>query len=337
MAKLPWMPFYPADYLLDTQLLSPAARGIWMDLICHLWRAETRGTMTLSVVQWSRILRADQAEVTAAFKELDLHSICEIETGREAITIKSRRMLKEERERKGSRVRQQRLREKGGGDPEKWAAIRVHILERDEYVCGYCGKKARTVDHIVPRSKGGDEHPDNLVAACKNCNNVKSNRSLKECGFTLTYSKHHAGHNGDITPYSQNQSQNQKLEEEKKETPSRALDALEKFAFEEVEEWVKAEGVNVTAAKLEFIDFKDYWRTVDGKRKGGRPIKDWPACFRTRIRTLKKEGKIGLVVIPRPRPELVPVEPKRVDPPTSEAKAIMSRLLPTMASALDGA
>lgn len=257
MAKLPWMPFYPADYLLDTQLLSPAARGIWMDLICHLWRTETRGTMTLSLAQWSRILRADQAEVTAAFSELATQSICNIVTDRDGdVTVESRRMLREEKDRLGAAKRMRKMREKRKSSPP-------------------------------------------------------------------------------VTPYSQSQSQNQKLEEEKKETPSRALDALEKFAFEEVEEWVTGEGVDLQAARMAFQEFKDYWRSVGGKRTGGKVIKDWPATFRNRIRELKKDGKIKLVVLIRQRPALVPVDPKRVDPPTSEAKAIMSRLLPTMATVLD--
>lgn len=113
MAKLPWMQFYPADYLLDTQLLSPAARGIWMDLICHLWRAEPRGTMTLPVTQWARLLRCSVREVTQCIDELKQHDICNAVTlGNSDVTLSSRRLLREEKRRRGAAMRVSRHREK---------------------------------------------------------------------------------------------------------------------------------------------------------------------------------------------------------------------------------
>jgi 5-methylcytosine-specific restriction endonuclease McrA len=47
---------------------------------------------------------------------------------------------------------------------------RLAILERDGYRCMLCGKPATTVDHILPRSKGGGDEPENLRAACGRCN-----------------------------------------------------------------------------------------------------------------------------------------------------------------------
>jgi|CXWL01.1.fsa_nt_gi uncharacterized protein YdaU (DUF1376 family) len=113
MAKLPWMQFYPADYLLDTQLLSPASRGIWMDLICHLWRAETRGTMTLSREHWARLLRCTVKEATHALDELLSHGICNAVTlGNDDVTLSSRRLVREEKRRRGAAMRVSRHREK---------------------------------------------------------------------------------------------------------------------------------------------------------------------------------------------------------------------------------
>ena len=59
------------------------------------------------------------------------------------------------------------------------------VLVRDDFTCGYCGKYADTIDHIVPRSFGGGSTYDNCVAACTSCNRKKSNKSLKEIGWTL--------------------------------------------------------------------------------------------------------------------------------------------------------
>ena len=61
------------------------------------------------------------------------------------------------------------------------------ILERDEHVCQYCGKKANTVDHVVPKSRGGSSSPVNLVAACMPCNQKKADRTPEEAGMPLLH------------------------------------------------------------------------------------------------------------------------------------------------------
>lgn len=59
------------------------------------------------------------------------------------------------------------------------------ILERDEHICQYCGGKANTVDHVMPRSRGGSSSPTNLVAACLPCNQKKADRTPDEAGMPL--------------------------------------------------------------------------------------------------------------------------------------------------------
>ncbi|NIV31113.1 MAG: HNH endonuclease, partial [Anaerolineae bacterium] len=46
------------------------------------------------------------------------------------------------------------------------------VFRRDDYTCQYCGSRARTLtlDHIVPRHRGGRHRWENLVAACASCN-----------------------------------------------------------------------------------------------------------------------------------------------------------------------
>lgn len=60
------------------------------------------------------------------------------------------------------------------GSTRAWRKIREEVLERDHYKCAYCGKRANTVDHVKPRSAGGDDTLSNLVAACGSCNQRKA-------------------------------------------------------------------------------------------------------------------------------------------------------------------
>ena len=46
------------------------------------------------------------------------------------------------------------------------------------YPCHYCGQPASTIDHVWPKSRGGDDHRNNLVRACSTCNSSKGTRSL---------------------------------------------------------------------------------------------------------------------------------------------------------------
>jgi 5-methylcytosine-specific restriction endonuclease McrA len=64
---------------------------------------------------------------------------------------------------------------------------RANILLRDEDTCQYCSKRTRdlTLDHIIPRSRGGQSTWENLVASCKACNGRKGNRLLKEVNMHL--------------------------------------------------------------------------------------------------------------------------------------------------------
>jgi 5-methylcytosine-specific restriction endonuclease McrA len=62
---------------------------------------------------------------------------------------------------------------------------RAALMHRDRFRCAYCGGKADTVDHVVPRSRGGDHSWENCVASCSTCNHRKADRLLGELGWTL--------------------------------------------------------------------------------------------------------------------------------------------------------
>jgi 5-methylcytosine-specific restriction endonuclease McrA len=62
-----------------------------------------------------------------------------------------------------------------------------NVLARDQHTCAYCGMKSKalTIDHIIPRSRGGKTDFDNCVACCKKCNDLKAARTPREASMTL--------------------------------------------------------------------------------------------------------------------------------------------------------
>lgn len=74
------------------------------------------------------------------------------------------------------------------GDYDDNPISRRAILFRDRHVCCYCGSNnGYTIDHIHPRSAGGNSSWRNLVACCTDCNSKKGNKSLAEVGFEKLY------------------------------------------------------------------------------------------------------------------------------------------------------
>jgi HNH endonuclease len=64
-----------------------------------------------------------------------------------------------------------------------WMRYRRYVFQRDGFVCVYCSSEDRTnltVDHVLPRSRGGSDSPENLVTACWTCNRQKWARTPEE-------------------------------------------------------------------------------------------------------------------------------------------------------------
>lgn len=62
---------------------------------------------------------------------------------------------------------------------------RAALMHRDRFRCAYCGAKAETIDHVIPRSRGGEHTWENCVACCAPCNHRKADKELHELGWTL--------------------------------------------------------------------------------------------------------------------------------------------------------
>ncbi|MGB9613487.1 MAG: HNH endonuclease [Candidatus Margulisiibacteriota bacterium] len=64
---------------------------------------------------------------------------------------------------------------------------RKNIYLRDNYTCQYCGKTGGnlTIDHVIPKSRGGEDCWENMVVCCVRCNNRKGNQTLEEAAMKL--------------------------------------------------------------------------------------------------------------------------------------------------------
>ncbi len=63
---------------------------------------------------------------------------------------------------------------------------RRNIMRRDNFTCMYCGKKSDlTIDHVIPKSRGGKDVWENLTTACEKCNVKKGSKTPKEVNMPL--------------------------------------------------------------------------------------------------------------------------------------------------------
>lgn len=72
----------------------------------------------------------------------------------------------------------------------RWTSVpltRRTLFSRDNYACQYCNATDRplTIDHVIPKSRGGKTEWNNVVAACATCNRKKDNKSVADAHMTL--------------------------------------------------------------------------------------------------------------------------------------------------------
>ncbi|MFC1939593.1 HNH endonuclease [Chloroflexota bacterium] len=75
---------------------------------------------------------------------------------------------------------------------------RLEVFKRDHYTCQYCGKETHqlTLDHVVPRYRGGQHTWENVVSACVPCNRRKAGRTPQEAGMRLMRPASQPRHSG---------------------------------------------------------------------------------------------------------------------------------------------
>lgn len=172
--KRPWMPFYIADYLIETTRLSALESGAYLLLMMEYWQAEglpkddkTLARITkLSLRKWLQI-----KPTIASYFEMPEWRHMRLDALRAKVDANYNR-----------RVAYLRSLDERRPEPLEWTAIRDRIFKRDDYTCTYCLKRGGDLecDHIVPIARGGSNEDDNLTTACKTCNQCKGAKLLSE-------------------------------------------------------------------------------------------------------------------------------------------------------------
>lgn len=113
MGKLPAFMFYPNDWMHDTRRLSLQAKGAWIDILCAMWYAEPRGKLICTFEEYGRIIGSSGGTAEVVINELTSVRICDFLTEPNGLlTIISRRMAFEDKERESGRLRSKRHYEK---------------------------------------------------------------------------------------------------------------------------------------------------------------------------------------------------------------------------------
>lgn len=266
---MPWLKFFTGDWLKDPNvtMLSPAARGVWIDLLCAMHEAGRYGELCGTTDQLARIARCSTAELVQALADIETTGVADVTLSNNTTKIVNRRMLREYKQREDAAKRQRKFRDNGGGDPDRWTFIRAGILLLDNKRCAYCGRRAASVDHVIPRKRGGDESENNLVACCKLCNSIKNNRTPQEAKMTFhasfirldinSFSGSNAPSNNGVTGYI-SEVRDQKSEKEEKSNGASAPPSFkkidEKGFYDEIAQFKE------TYTKPMLREFFDYWK-----------------------------------------------------------------------------
>ena len=112
MSGLPYLEFFPSDWIKDTRALSPEAKGAWIDIISTLHFSDTRGSLALTFDGWARVTGQTPEMIRKSIAELRLLEVCDCHESNGVVTLESRRMLRESITKEQTRQRAEKSRHK---------------------------------------------------------------------------------------------------------------------------------------------------------------------------------------------------------------------------------
>jgi len=98
-AKLPFIQWYPADWIAATTMLSPATRGIWFDILNVMWQMDRAEKITGTLAEIARAGRCDAVQMRTAIDELTTFHVADITERNDKVTVVCRRFKKANAER----------------------------------------------------------------------------------------------------------------------------------------------------------------------------------------------------------------------------------------------
>jgi hypothetical protein len=159
--KLPFLQFYPSDYLVDTRILTLSARGAWVDILCVLHGSSTRGTATFPVRGWSRIMGVSEAEFETAVEEIDAMKVGNVlRCSNGDVTITCRRMLNEAITREQTRLRVQNHRNKERNNGSNASSNASVTPNKSEVISQKLEEEAESEADAPPPDLPFDDLPD---------------------------------------------------------------------------------------------------------------------------------------------------------------------------------
>ncbi len=97
MSELPFMKFFPVDYLRDTEILSLSAQGGWMRMLCGMWHPSRRGVLSLRLQAMARLLHASEQTTKSIIEEIGECEVGQVEWSRDGawVTVTCRRIVRD--------------------------------------------------------------------------------------------------------------------------------------------------------------------------------------------------------------------------------------------------
>ncbi len=115
MGKAPSFQYYPNDWLNDVELQSASAQtiGVWANCLSRMWGAKSKGELTGGRKTLARLCMVTEQEFTQFIQEAQALRFCDISvTDNGGVTVRNRRMFREQKDRENTRIRQERFRDK---------------------------------------------------------------------------------------------------------------------------------------------------------------------------------------------------------------------------------